>query len=219
MTACDEAVSEAITNLKSRLKSESKARSLTKKEQLVLSLEKQYPGDVGVLAAFFLNFVKLNPGEALYVSANEPHAYLSGECIECMATSDNVVRAGLTPKYRDVQTLCSMLTYNQAFPEILQGMPVQPYVTRYTPSTDEFEVDRYLLPPGKSVTMSPVPGPSIFIVLTGEGEIQAGFMTGSAKAKEGDVFFVPAHTKVKLYTSCPRSMQLYRAGVNSSFLS
>ncbi|AQK49188.1 Mannose-6-phosphate isomerase [Zea mays] len=207
MTACDEAVSEAITNLKSRLKSESKARSLTKKEQLVLSLEKQYPGDVGVLAAFFLNFVKLNPGEALYVSANEPHAYLSGECIECMATSDNVVRAGLTPKYRDVQTLCSMLTYNQ------------PYVTRYTPSTDEFEVDRYLLPPGKSVTMSPVPGPSIFIVLTGEGEIQAGFMTGSAKAKEGDVFFVPANTKVKLYTSCPRSMQLYRAGVNSSFLS
>ena len=87
------------------------ARSLTQKEQLVLSLEKQYPGDVGVLAAFFLNFVKLNPGEALYVSANEPHAYLPGECIECMATLDN--RAGLTPKYRDAQTLCSMLTYNQ----------------------------------------------------------------------------------------------------------
>ena len=76
-----------------------------------MSLEKQYPGDVGVLAAFFLNFVKLNPGEALYVSANEPHAYLPGECIECMATLDN--RAGLTPKYRDAQTLCSMLTYNQ----------------------------------------------------------------------------------------------------------
>jgi len=70
---------------------------------LVLSLEKQYPGDVGVLAAYFMNYVKLSPGEALYVGANEPHAYLSGECIECMATSDNVVRAGLTPKYRDVQ--------------------------------------------------------------------------------------------------------------------
>jgi len=49
------------------------ARSLSKKEQLVLSLEKQWPGDVGVPAVFFLNFVKLNPGEALYVSANEPH--------------------------------------------------------------------------------------------------------------------------------------------------
>jgi len=80
---------------------------------LVLSLEKQYPGDVGVLAAYFMNYVKLSPGEALFVGANEPHAYLSGECIECMATSDNVVRAGLTPKYRDVQTLCSMLTHDQ----------------------------------------------------------------------------------------------------------
>ncbi|TKW01504.1 hypothetical protein SEVIR_8G185400v4 [Setaria viridis] len=219
MIASEEAVSEAIAKLKNRLNVESKVRTLTKKEKLVLSLEKQYPGDVGVLAAFFLNYVKLSPGEALYVGANEPHAYLSGECIECMATSDNVVRAGLTPKYRDVQTLCSMLTYNQTFPEVLQGVPVQPYVTRYTPSTDEFEVDRYLLPRGKSVTMSPVPGPSIFIVMTGEGEIQGGSMPDNAKAKEGDIFFVPAHTEVKLYTSGPRSMQLFRAGVNSRFLS
>lgn len=88
-------------------------RVLTEKEELVLVLEKQYPGDVGVISAFFFNYVKLNPGEALYIDANEPHAYVSGECIECMATSDNVVRAGLTPKYRDVQTLCSMLTYKQ----------------------------------------------------------------------------------------------------------
>ena len=78
-----------------------------------MQLEKQYPADIGVISAFFLNYVKLNPGEALYLGANEPHAYLYGECIECMATSDNVVRAGLTPKLRDTQTLCSMLTYKQ----------------------------------------------------------------------------------------------------------
>lgn len=88
-------------------------RQLTDKEELVLRLEKQFPGDVGVIAAFLLNYVKLNPGEALYIGANEPHAYLHGECVECMATSDNVVRAGLTPKTLDVQTLCSMLTYKQ----------------------------------------------------------------------------------------------------------
>jgi len=219
MVASEEAVYEAIAKLKSRLNAESKVRTLTKKEKLVLSLEKQYPGDVGVLAAYFMNYVKLSPGEALYVGANEPHAYLSGECIECMATSDNVVRAGLTPKYRDVQTLCSMLTYDQTFPEVLRGVPVQPYVTRYTPSADEFEVDRYLLPSDRSVTMSPVPGPSIFLVMEGEGEIQAGTMPDNTKAKEGDIFFVPAHTEVKLHTSGPKSMQVYRAGVNSRFLS
>ena len=78
-----------------------------------MRLETQYPSDVGVLASFLFNYVKLNPGEALYLGANELHAYLKGECIECMATSDNVVRAGLTPKERDVQILCSMLTYKQ----------------------------------------------------------------------------------------------------------
>ena len=33
------------------------------------------------------------------------------DCVECMACSDNVVRAGLTPKFKDKQTLCDMLTY------------------------------------------------------------------------------------------------------------
>lgn len=88
-------------------------RLLTEKEQLVLQLERQYPADVGVISAFFLNHVNLKPGEALYIGANEPHAYIFGECVECMATSDNVVRAGLTPKHMDVKTLCSMLTYKQ----------------------------------------------------------------------------------------------------------
>lgn len=97
--------------MKIRLISEKQHRELSEKEKLVLKLEKQYPGDVGVISAFFFNYIKLSPGEALYLDANEPHAYISGDCVECMAASDNVVRAGLTPKHRDVQTLCSMLTY------------------------------------------------------------------------------------------------------------
>uniref|UniRef100_A0A0A9H563 mannose-6-phosphate isomerase n=1 Tax=Arundo donax TaxID=35708 RepID=A0A0A9H563_ARUDO len=219
MTASKDAVSEAITKLISRLDTKSKIRTLTEKEQLVLSLERQYQGDVGVLAALFFNYVKLSPGEALYIGSNEPHAYLSGECIECMATSDNVVRAGLTPKYRDVQTLCSMLTYKQIFPEILRGVPVQPYVRHYTPPFEEFEVDCCLVPPGELVVISPVPGPSIFLVMTGEGEVQADSMSDGENAKNGDVFFVPAYTEIKLSACGPEFMQLYRAGVNSRFFS
>ncbi|KAG8090195.1 hypothetical protein GUJ93_ZPchr0011g27974 [Zizania palustris] len=105
------------------------------------------------------------------------------------------------------------------FPEILRGVPVQAHVTRYTPPSEEFEVDRCLLPPGESVTMSPVPGPSIFLVMTGEGEIEADSMLDEGRAKEGDVFFVPAHTEVRIVCSGPGSMQLYRAGVNSGFFS
>ncbi len=40
-----------------------------------------------------------------------PHAYLKGNCVECMAMSDNVVRAGLTPKFKDVDLLLRMLVY------------------------------------------------------------------------------------------------------------
>ncbi|KAK1603801.1 hypothetical protein QYE76_027474 [Lolium multiflorum] len=216
MASSKEAASEAINKLKCRLNDSSKIRTLTKKEELVLSLERQYPEDVGVLAALFFNYVKLSPGEAIYIGANEPHAYLSGECIECMATSDNVVRAGLTPKYRDVQTLCSMLTYKQIFPEILQGVPVQPYVRRYSPPSDEFEVDCCFVPPGEVVVISSAPSLSIFLVLTGEGDIQVDSMLQGEKAKEGDVFFVPSNTKVKLSACVHASMQLYRAGVSSN---
>ncbi|GLT41148.1 hypothetical protein SLA2020_152330 [Shorea laevis] len=214
MSASKEMTTKAISMLKSRLQLESKLRRLTDKEQLVLLLEKQYPGDIGVISAFFLNYVKLNPGEALYLGANEPHAYLSGECIECMATSDNVVRAGLTPKHRDIQTLCSMLTYKQGNPEILKGFPLNPYITRYLPPFDEFEVDRCILPRGASTIFPAIPAPSIFLVLVGEGTLHSG--SSKDVVAEGDVLFAPANTEIMLSTSS--ELQLYRAGVNSRFI-
>lgn len=214
MSAGKETTAKAIAKLKFRLQIESKLRRLTEKEQLVLFLEKQYPGDIGVISAFFLNLVKLKPGEALYLGANEPHAYLSGECVECMATSDNVVRAGLTPKHLDVQTLCSMLTYKQGYPEILKGFPISPYITRYLPPFDEFEVDRCVLPRGASAVFPAIPAPSIFLVLAGDGTLH----DGSSKdiVTEGDVLFAPANNEITITTST--ELQLYRAGVNSRFL-
>ncbi|KAJ6960458.1 hypothetical protein D5086_030947 [Populus alba] len=213
MSASKEMTAEVISKLKSRLYTESETRQLTGKEQLVLQLEKQYPADIGVISAFFLNYVKLNPGEALYLGANEPHAYLHGECIECMATSDNVVRAGLTPKHLDIQTLCSMLTYKQGFPEILKGFPLSPYITRYLPPFDEFEVDRCILPRGASTVFPAIPGPSIFLVVVGEGTMR----TESSKdvVMEGDALFAPANTEISVST--PSELHLYRAGVNSRF--
>ena len=76
--------------------------------------------------------------QALYLAANEPHAYISGECVECMATSDNVVRAGLTPKFKDVSTLCGMLTYIDGPPRFVTPAPLGPNVTRYETPVDEF---------------------------------------------------------------------------------
>ncbi|XWS75472.1 hypothetical protein CRYUN_Cryun01aG0091500 [Craigia yunnanensis] len=213
MSASKEMTTKAISKLKSRLHIESQLRCLTEKEQLVLHLEKQYQGDIGVISAFFFNYVKLNPGEALYLGSNEPHAYLNGECIECMATSNNVVRAGLTPKHRDIQTLCSMLTYKQGYPEILKGFPLTPYITRYLPTFDEFEVDCCILPKGRSTVFPAIPGPSIFLAFVGEGTLHTG--SWEDIVTEGDVLFAPANTELTITTTS--ELQLYRAGVNSRF--
>ncbi|KAI8534426.1 hypothetical protein RHMOL_Rhmol10G0088500 [Rhododendron molle] len=211
--AGEEKLKAVLRSIFTRLMSASnEIRQLTDKEQLVLQLEKQYPADVGVLAAFLFNYVKLNPGEALCIGANELHAYLRGECIECMATSDNVVRAGLTPKNRDVQILCSMLTYKQGVPKILQGVPLNPYTKRYRPPFDEFEVDRCILPQGASAVFPAVPGPSVFVVTEGEGTIYAAPFEDVVV--EGDVLFVSANTRIHLRTASEFGLHMYRAGVN-----
>lgn len=66
----------------------------------ILRLAAQFPGDTGAMAPLFLNYLLIAPGESFFMAENEPHAYVAGEIIECMACSDNVVRAGLTPKFK-----------------------------------------------------------------------------------------------------------------------
>jgi len=59
----------------------SRYEGLTKKDsiaELVLRLNSQFPGDIGIFCAFLLNHVVLRPGEAIFLGAGEPHAYVSG---------------------------------------------------------------------------------------------------------------------------------------------
>lgn len=102
---------QQLTTLIERLRSVQSERSLTPEESLILRLNEQYPGDIGAFSPLLMNYLVLQPGQSFFIGANELHAYISGECLECMALSDNVVRAGLTPKFKDCETLCSMLTY------------------------------------------------------------------------------------------------------------
>ncbi|MEH0712349.1 mannose-6-phosphate isomerase, class I [Vibrio owensii] len=73
--------------------------------ELILDLAEQYPNDVGLFAPLLLNVITLKPGEAMFLSARTPHAYIKGTGLEIMANSDNVLRAGLTPKHMDVEEL------------------------------------------------------------------------------------------------------------------
>ncbi|OAA18420.1 mannose-6-phosphate isomerase, type 1 [Frankia sp. EI5c] len=82
---------------------------LRRAADLVRLLAATHPGDVGIAAALLLNDVTLAPGEGLFQPARLLHAYVQGVGIEIMATSDNVLRGGLTPKHIDVDELLRIL--------------------------------------------------------------------------------------------------------------
>jgi mannose-6-phosphate isomerase len=165
-------------------------------DQLLIRLNQQYPNDVGLFCALVLNYVKLAPGDAIFLAANEPHAYLSGDCVECMAASDNVVRSGLTPKFKDVETLIEMLTYNYgpADSQILKGTMISNHTKEYNPPIEEFSIYQTVLKE-ESEDIKGVQGPSILIVTKGKG-----FMESDRKVeiKAGSCYFIAANVPIKI---------------------
>jgi len=77
-----------------------------------LELGERYPGDAGVLAALLLNRISLTAGEGIFLPAGNLHSYLHGTAMEVMASSDNVLRGGLTPKHVDVPELLRVLDFH-----------------------------------------------------------------------------------------------------------
>lgn len=104
-------VSEGLSHTSQEAGAGSSVADIADITGLMARLNADFPGDIGVLCPLILNCVYLSPGQSFFMGADEPHAYVSGDCIECMAPSDNVIRSGLTPKFKDVDVLCDCLTY------------------------------------------------------------------------------------------------------------
>ncbi|OCH90105.1 mannose-6-phosphate isomerase [Obba rivulosa] len=160
--------------------------------RLVLKVGEQYPGDVGMLACVFcMNYVKLKKGEAVYIGADEVHAYLEGDIVECMATSDNVLNAGFVdPAERRAQvpTFIRALSCT-ARPASHWALPAEPYAhsrgdrTRaYRPPLEEFVVLGTTLSAAvREERFGPARGPMVGIVVKGTVRVAT-----NAQAKEED---------------------------------
>lgn len=187
-----------------------------KVKDLVLRLNSQFPGDIGVFCAFMLNYVVMEPGDAIFLAAGEPHAYVSGDIVECMATSDNVIRAGLTPKLRDIPNLVTGLTYGagDARRHLVKPSPfgASDYTTLYDPPIPEFSVLRVALPTNAKETHRPIDGPSIAIVTEGNGVVE--WDGERLDVSQGDVLFVGADTELQIVAG-QSSLSLYRAFVET----
>ncbi|WP_033575921.1 mannose-6-phosphate isomerase [Dickeya chrysanthemi] len=84
-----------------------------------------YPDDGGLFSPLLLNVVTLQPGEAMFLYAQTPHAYLHGVALEVMANSDNVLRAGLTPKYIDIPELLANVRFESISADSLLTSPIK----------------------------------------------------------------------------------------------
>lgn len=149
-----------------------------------------FPGDPGVAAALLLNPVTLQPGEALFVPAGSVHAYVSGLGVEVMASSDNVLRAGLTSKHVDVPAMLACVDYVAAPPV----RPAPEYLSRatraYYAPVDDFELLVTTVVPSDSRTQVPGRGPRI--VLAVEGTTTVTTPAGQEHLTRGQAVFVGA---------------------------
>ncbi|KAJ3517813.1 hypothetical protein NMY22_g13882 [Coprinellus aureogranulatus] len=233
MSASPSSVDETTSKLISRYTSSPSPSSspLYALEQLILTLNQSYPNDIGLFCPLLLNVLHLSPGEAIYLGAGEPHAYLKGEAIECMANSDNVIRAGLTPKLRDVGNLVRGLTYECGGGKDRAGVKPVVFGGRegeeerkkrsvvYDPPIDEFSVVKLDLPQGESELQRAVDGPSLTIITEGRGSLAWAQSEGQMKEIEvgtGDVVFIGAGTPVSFSTRGREGrLEAYRAFVEA----
>jgi mannose-6-phosphate isomerase len=198
MTATPEDIQTQVRALVGRLKpGVSSGRDLDIPE-LILRLQAQFGDDVGLFAPYLLHCFRMSPGECMFLCPDEPHAYISGDCVECMACSDNVVRAGLTPKMRDTATLCSMLTYRPCDVEVNRGHSLNTYTTLYGPPEEhkktfpEFRLARTALPSNTTYSLPTFQNHSLLLVYEGEGAL------GSQTLSPGVVLFVPQYSKLEV---------------------
>jgi mannose-6-phosphate isomerase len=107
-----------------------------------------FPGDIGILAPTFLNLIRLEPEEALYLPAASLHAYLRGTGIEIMASSDNVLRGGLTSKHVDVDELMETLSFAPWRPEVIHKSLLAEAESDYPCPVEEFRLSELRVSPG-----------------------------------------------------------------------
>jgi mannose-6-phosphate isomerase len=136
-------------------------------------LNKFYPGDRGIFFALMLNLVELEPGEALFLDAGHMHSYLGGVGLEIMASSDNVIRGGLTPKHIDCTELEKLATFEPLSPGKLRVSPeVVDAQSIYPTPVDDFTLA--LLDVSESATRYSTTSAEILLCIEGNSVVEQG---------------------------------------------
>jgi mannose-6-phosphate isomerase len=161
---------------------------------LVSHLAFHHGTDRGIATALLLNHMVLSQGEAVFVPAGMPHAYLAGLGVEVMLASDNVLRGGLTPKHIDVTELSEVLVFEPTSPVVTKTKTLAVGFERFDLPTPEFEFYRAQVGSNNMLVDLNLPGDAIVLCTQGavavssskdEREVinagEAAFISGDAR--------------------------------------
>ncbi|QDS73832.1 hypothetical protein FKW77_006444 [Venturia effusa] len=196
LTASDESIKDCGEQLRKMPKEKFGADTYI--PAMVERLWEQYDKtDPGTLVALVtMNYMKLNKGDSIYIPADGIHAYLSGDIIECMARSNNVLNTGFCPtaERNNVDTFTDCLTFTPHSAKEAMLVPRQfgkakkGKTLEYAPPLSEFSVLGTELGKGESEVIEALGGPSILIATDGSGKMKA--KGKEYDLKEGYIFFI-----------------------------
>ncbi|KAL6834229.1 mannose-6-phosphate isomerase [Trichoderma sp. SZMC 28015] len=186
--------------------------------ELIRRLQSQYSAtDPGVLIAILcMNYLVLEPGEAIFIPADGVHCYLSGDIVECMARSNNMLSGGLCPVAdRDnIDLFSETLKIDSSTRVDNLRLPANPskdgasgHTLVYQPPISEFDMIRIEMTAGTEELIWNHKGPTVAIAVSGEGSIR-----GDGKelaVKTGFIFFIAAETETMLRAKT--GMRIYAA--------
>jgi phosphomannomutase len=166
--------------------------------------------DRGIIAMFLLNLLRLRPGQGSYQPAGTLHAYLEGVNVELMASSDNVLRGGLTGKHIDIPELLATLDFHDGRPALLEGRAASETGREYETPAEEFALERIEIAQGTPYSGGREHSADSLIVIEGAASVIAG---GRAlPLARGGSALVPAGLAYSIAARSPRAV-LFKAGV------
>jgi mannose-6-phosphate isomerase len=168
-----------------------------KARALVARLLTQFPDDTGALVALMLNEVSLEPGEAIYLPAGNIHAYLSGLGLEVMASSDNVLRSGLTTKHIDVAEVLKLADFSELAEPKVRTRKLAEGLIEYPVDCSEFRVYRAEVSGKNLLADLDLPASAMVVCTAGEVAVSTSLEEREVLTKS-EVVFVSAAKKLSL---------------------
>lgn len=152
--------------------------------------------DKGIFSIYLFNILNLKPGQGIFQGSGMPHAYLEGQNIELMSNSDNVLRAGLTPKHIDIPALLENTNFVSTIPKVIDGN-FDKLLQTYPCPVPDFNLHAYCMKATQELKLT-LNNPSIILIMSGNSEWRG---STTLKISGIDSIFVPPGESIIIKSS------------------